>query len=263
MRPQMAQVLDFFDCYLKEAACPEMTSEITYYTLNSGEWRTTSEWPPAGLEARRFYFGENGTLSTTPSANEDAADEYAVDFSTTTGTSNRWFAQMGTPIDYTANRATEDAKLLTYTSQPLTADTEITGSPIVTFYVASTESDGAFHVYLEDVAPDGKVTYITEGILRAIHHPLSDEEPPFAELGPYRSFNREDAAPLVPGEVTEITLNLYATSVLIEAGHSIRIAIAGADADTFARYPAEGQPVWTMYRSAVYPSHVELPMAER
>ena len=263
LKPQMMQVLDFFDCQLKDADCPEMTSQITYYTLNSGEWQTTTEWPPERFETQRFYFGLDGTLKTeTPTVN-DAADEYTVDFTATTGTSNRWMAQMGVAIDYRADRAAEDEKLLTYTSAPFTVDTEITGSPIVNFYIASTESDGAFHVYLEDVAPDGKVTYITEGILRAIHHPISQDEPPFVHLGPYRSFNRADAQPLVPGEVTEISLNLYATSVLIEKGHSIRIAIAGADADTFVRYPAEGQPVWSMQRSSVYPSHVELPMAEK
>ena len=83
------------------------------------------------------------------------------------------------------------------------------------------------------------------------------------QLGPYHSFNRVDARPLVPGEVTEISLNLYATSVLIKAGHSLRVALAGADADTFDRYPAAGTPVWTVHRSSVYPSHIELPMAER
>ena len=181
----------------------------------------------------------------------------------TTGVNNRWFAQMDTAIDYTADRAAEDGKLLTYTSAPLSVDTEITGSPILTLYVASTEEDGAFHVYLEDVAPDGKVTYITEGILRAIHHPVSKAEPPYVHLGPYHSFNQADAAPLLPGEVTEIQLNLYATSVLIKAGHSLRIAIAGADADTFDRYPSEGSPVWTVQRNSIYPSSIELPMKER
>ncbi len=257
-----SEVLNFFDCYLKETSCPAMESEINYYTLNTGEWRTTSVWPPEGMEPQRLYFAEDNAL-TAEAPSEGAIDEYAVDYTATTGLANRWHAQMGLSIDYTADRAEEDEKLLTYTSQPMAVDMEITGSPIITMYLASTTEDGAFHVYLEDVAPDGKVTYITEGILRAIHHQVSDEEPPYVHLGPYHSFNREDAAPLVPGEVTEITLNLYATSVLIEAGHSIRIAIAGADADTFARYPAEGQPVWKMHRSAVYPSHVELPMAER
>jgi putative CocE/NonD family hydrolase len=263
-KDNMAQVLDFFDCYLKDDAnCPELTSHITYYTLNSGEWRTTTVWPPEGFVPQRWYFAADGALSSAAPAEEAASDDYTVDFTATTGESNRWMAQMGHTIDYTADRAAEDAKLLTYTSAPLPDDTEITGSPIVTFYVASTEEDGAFHVYLEDVAPDGKVTYITEGILRAIHHPISDDTPPYVHLGPYHSFNRADARPLVPGEVTEISLNLYATSVLIKTGHSLRVALAGADADTFDRYPAEGTPVWTVQRNSVYPSHIELPMAER
>jgi predicted acyl esterase len=48
--------------------------------------------------------------------------------------------------------------------------------------------------------------------------------------------------------------------VLIEKGHRIRIAIAGADRDTFGRLPATGQPVITVGRSAQYPSGVELPV---
>ena len=263
IKPQMAQVLDFFDCYLKDAECPPLESRITYYTLNSGEWQTTPVWPPEGFETQRWYFAEAGALATDAPTDDTATDEYTVDFSATTGKNNRWLAQMDAAIDYTADRAAEDEKLLTYTSPPMAVDTEITGSLILTLYVASSEADGAFHVYLENVAPDGKVTYITEGILRAIHHPVSDETPPYVHLGPYHSFNRADAAPLVPGEVTEIKLNLYATSVLIEAGHSLRVAIAGADADTFDRYPAEGTPVWTVQRNSLYPSSIELPMAER
>jgi hypothetical protein len=263
LKPQLEQVFAFFDCYLKEMDCPPLKSEITYYTLNSGEWQTTSVWPPAGFETQRWYFADEDALVSEAPTAETAADEYTVDFSATTGVNNRWFAQSGVAIDYTADRANEDEKLLTYTSAPLSVDTEITGSPIVTLYVASSETDGAFHIYLEDVAPDGKVTYITEGILRAIHYPISEAEPPYVHLGPYHSFNRADAAPLVPGEVTEIKLNLYATSVLIEAGHSLRVAIAGADADTFDRYPAEGSPVWTVQRNSVYPSAIELPVKTR
>jgi len=259
--PQMAQVLEFFDCYLKEeASCQDTESSITYYTLNSGQWHTTTFWPPEGFAPQRWYFAQDNTLSTEAPTEDAAADEYAVDFTATTGKTNRWFTQFGASVDYTANRADADNKLLTYTSPPMPADTEITGSPVITLYVASTTEDGAFHVYLEDVAPDGRVTYITEGILRANQHLVSDAEPPYVELGPYHSFNRADSAPLVPGEVTEIALKLYATSVLIKQGHSLRVALAGADADTFARYPDTGSPVWTVQRNNVYPSRIDLPV---
>jgi uncharacterized protein len=63
-----------------------------------------------------------------------------------------------------SDRSEEDKRLLIYTGSPLERDTEITGSPIVTLVLSSSHSDGALHVYLEDVALDGRVTYITEGI---------------------------------------------------------------------------------------------------
>jgi len=53
------------------------------------------------------------------------------------------------------DRAEEDRRLLTYTSKPLEEDTEITGHPVVTLYVTSTATDGAFFVYLEDVDEAG------------------------------------------------------------------------------------------------------------
>ncbi|MFL7794285.1 MAG: CocE/NonD family hydrolase [Anaerolineae bacterium] len=262
-KEQFQMLVAFFDAFLKDEVTAEPEWDITYYTLGEGEWKTTKTWPPAGFEPRRWYFGPDGSLITNAPDAANSSDEYTVDWTATTGDATRWHTGLyKTDVVY-PDRAEEDAKLLTYTSTPLETDVEITGSPVVTLYVASTETDGAFHVYMEDVAPDGHVTYLTEGILRAIHRQASDEEPLYAGSGPYHSFERADAAPLVPGEVTEIRLNLYATSVLIKAEHHIRIAVAGYDGSMFARYPAEGTPVLTVQRNSVYPSHVELPVMIR
>ena len=54
---------------------------------------------------------------------------------------------------------------------------------------------------------------------------------------------------------------LYATSVRLEAGHRLRIAIAGHEASTFARYPEDGAPVLTVVHSPASPSFLELPVA--
>ena len=85
MEPQMAQVLEFFDCYLKDETCQEPSSSITYYTLNSAEWHTTSIWPPAGSSNQRFYLSQDNSLSTEAPVEETASDTYTVDFSTSTG----------------------------------------------------------------------------------------------------------------------------------------------------------------------------------
>jgi putative CocE/NonD family hydrolase len=260
---QFQMLVAFFDAYLKDDATAEPEWSITYYTLGEGEWKTTKTWPPAGFTPQSWYFGPDGSLIPDAPNVASGSDEYTVDWTVTTGDANRWYTGLYMADVVYPDRAEEDAKLLTYTSAPLETDVEITGSPIVTLYVASTETDGAFHVYLEDVAPDGHVTYVTEGILRAIHRQGSEKEPPYEGSGPYHSFERTDATPLVPGEVAEIRFNLYATSVLIKKGHHIRIAITGHDASMFARYPAEGTPVLTVQRNSAYPSHVELPMKVR
>ena len=51
-------------------------------------------------------------------------------------------------------------------------------------------------------------------------------------------------------------------SVLIRAGHRIRIAVAGADAETFQRIPEGGETVFRIYSDASHPSHVVLPMVK-
>jgi putative CocE/NonD family hydrolase len=260
---QFQMMVDFFDAYLKGESASEPTWEITYYTLGEGSWKTSQTWPPPGFSPERWYFGPDGSLTGEAPTTEAGADDYTVDWTATTGNSTRWHTPLVKADVVYPDRAKEDKKLLAYTSPPLETDIEITGNPVVTLYVASTADDGAFHVYLEDVAPDGRVTYLTEGMLRAVHRRVSDKEPPYRVQGPYHSFERADALPLVPGEVAEISFNLYTTSVLIKKGHRLRVAVAGHDASVFARYPAEGTPLLTMQRNSHYPSYIELPMMVR
>jgi hypothetical protein len=49
--------------------------------------------------------------------------------------------------------------------------------------------------------------------------------------------------------------------VRIDAGHRLRIAMAGHDASTFARYPEDGAPVLSFIHSPASPSFLELPVA--
>ena len=171
--------------------------------------------------------------------------------------------QLGRPVKYGDRRA-EDEKLLHYTSAPLEADLEITGSPTVTLQVISTHTDGAFHVYLEDVAPDGRVTYLTEGLLRAIHRKVGDARTaPYVPLGVYHSLRKVDVQPLTPGEVAEISITLCPISVLISVGHRIRLAIAGHDAALKTRYPLDGIPELRFQRNSAQASYLQLPVMGR
>jgi putative CocE/NonD family hydrolase len=261
---QYAQTFEFFDRYLKDGGEP-VESSITYYTLGADRWSTTTTWPPAGFTDETWFLGPGESLSSQEPESDAGADDYEVDFDVTTGRHNRWFTNNGGGGDVVyGDRRDMDSRLLTYTSAPFDKDREITGHPIVTLFVRSTHDDGLFIAYLEDVAPDGRVTYITEGQLRAIMRKSADEPPLYWKAGPHHSQLRADAMPLVPGEVAELNFELWATSVLIRKGHRLRIAIAGADKDTFAHYPLDGgKPTVTVERNSRNPSSVVLPFANR
>jgi uncharacterized protein len=253
-------ITKFFDTYLKDdAGAPPVQRELKYYTMVEDKWKTTNVWPPKGVAPQRLFFAANNGLTKALPKEQAGEDKYTVNFEATTGKGTRWSQDAGNEIDY-GNRTEEDKKLLVYNSKPVEKAIEITGNPVINLLVSSTADDGAFIAYLEDVAPDGKVTYITEGQLRPLHRKVSQEAPPYAVFGPYHSFKKQDGLPFKPGEVIELTFELLPTSVVIQKGHQVRVAIAGHDKDTFARYPAEGTPTIGVQRNAVYASYIDIPM---
>jgi putative CocE/NonD family hydrolase len=257
---QLADLVEFFDTFLRDDASEELESSISYYTMGADRWTTTPTWPPEGFTPQSWYFAADGRLVDGAPSSQEGNDKYTVDFDATTGVHNRWYTNGGGGDVIYGDRREADARLLTYTSEPMDRDLEITGHPLVSLFVRSSASDGAFIVYLEDVDPDGRVTYVTEGGLRAVTRKVADEEPLYTKFGPHRTERRGDAAPLVPGEVAEITFDLWATSVLIRRGHRVRVAIAGADSDTFLRYPRSGEvPTLTLERNARFASRIVLP----
>ncbi len=66
-----------------------------------------------------------------------------------------------------------------------------------------------------------------------------------------------------PGEVAEVEIEMHPTSVLFRKGHRIRLAIGGADKDTFARIPEDETPQWTIERNRSRASELELPIVRR
>ena len=262
---QQNEDLRFFDRYLKDLPGPAAAQPrlLTYYVMGENVWRTTGVWPIPGTATTTFYFSDGHKLAASAPRDASGTDRYTVDFSATTGTRNRWSTENGGGDVIYPDRAAEDRKLLTYTSDPLQEDTEITGYPVVHLSVASTASDGAFFAYLEAVESSGRVTYLTEGVLRALHRKISTAEPPFKMFVPYHSFTRADASPLVPGQMATLDFGLQPISVLLAAGHRLRVAIAGADKDTFARIPAEGTPAITVGRNRTAMSSIDLPIVMR
>jgi putative CocE/NonD family hydrolase len=259
----VGELLRFFDCYLK-GIDTGIASEppVHYFTIGDEKWRTADTWPPPGAETTTFYFAEGNRLTTTKPTSNEGYDTYRVDCTAGTGKRSRWDSLIGGGAVAYPDRNEQDGKLLCYITARLDHDMEVTGHPVVTLFVSSTATDGAFFVYLEDVDEEGHVEYVTEGQLRAIHRKLSNEQPPYVTLVPYRTFKRADAMPLVPGEIAELTFDLLPTSYVFKRGHAIRVAVAGADKDHFAIIPDE-PPTLTFYRTALHPSRISLPTMPR
>ncbi len=249
------ELLKFFDYHLKDVDTGiEHEPPVHYFTYGDERWKVADAWPPPSTP-RSYYFAGAGTLDETAPVSPDAADAHRVDPTAGSGHDTRWDTLTGRALTPPyPDRAARDAKLLTYTGPPLAEATEVTGHPVVTLWVDSTATDGAFFAYLEDVDPGGGVTYVTEGMLRALHRKGDPST---------RTFLRRDAQPLVPGEPAELVFELLPTSYVFAPGHAIRLALAGADHDHFAQIPADGAPLLHVHRSRDMASRIDLPVVPR
>jgi putative CocE/NonD family hydrolase len=277
---------------------------IYYYTTNapSGrQWRFGPEWPLPGQELKK-YFLDSGPSGTVTSVNDGilrtkhprdsypkgytAKDDYTVnyDISVFNGVyrrDRRNFAGDMTP--------SPDAKGLTYTTEPLGVDMEVTGNPIIRLWVNSTATDGHFLAYLEEVDSSGFSRYVTDGVIRASFRKISkgwdgqicrdmsrnpfwkpprpnnDMDPAvlWSAVGiPYLRGFEEDYT-LLTGKPTELVFDLFSTSYVFRKGNRIRVTITCGHKE-FYQYPEglklDPPPVVSVYHDARYPSSITLPM---
>lgn len=255
-KEQYDQLIGYFDKFLKEGQVVlSPHKQITYYTLGADKWSTTEVWPPAGFERKTYYFDEGQKLRQGRDNIAVSNSRYTVDFSATSGNRTRWHTNFGGGDVVYSDRLDQDKKLLTYTTGPLEEAIEITGTPVISLHVSSSHPDNMFIVYLEDIAPDGQVTYITEGVIRADNRALGGGQ----RDGVAHSYLRKDARPMVVGEMTEVSFNLQPISVQIKSGHRLRVAIGGADKGMFRRWPEAGVPEWTIYQGGAAASGLIIP----
>ncbi|MEK6322556.1 MAG: CocE/NonD family hydrolase [Acidobacteriota bacterium] len=260
--PHTLELLRFFDYHVKGIKTSIVAEPpVHYYTMGEERWHSANTWPLPQARKQTWFFADDNSLSRARLAAGKVFDTYRVDYTAGTGNLSRWNTLVGGgSVDY-PDRSAEDRKLLTYTSEPLDQDMEVTGHTIVTLFVSSTATDGQFFVYLEEVDEAGRVRYVTEGELRAMHRKLGGR-PPYKTVVPYRTYLRRDASPLVPGQVTQLTFDLLPTSYLFRKGRRLRVAIAGADKDHFDP-PAGEPPTIQLYRGAAFLSRILLPVVPR
>lgn len=277
------EYLRFFDRYLKDIENGIDTEDpILIYNMNGDRWRTEKEWPLERQQLTEYHFIENGGLSRERGT--DGSDVYRVDLSHSSQwgkeyMGNRWL--METP-DTLPIRTEFDELCLTYTSEPVAGDTEVTGHPIVEMWVSSTADTGDFYVYMADVDEKGQAVLVTEGVLNASFAELQDNDDMI--LGgvkgidvlpdlPWHGYEekQKDNTVFAGGKIVKLVMDLMPTSWVFKKGHSIRISIACADWPSFELTPALSPsndpgdpnnviPDVTIYRSRKHQSKVILPI---
>jgi hypothetical protein len=132
-------------------------------------------------------------------------------------------------------------------------DLEVTGPVTATLFVKSSAVDTDFTAKLVDVAPDGFAQNLTEGILRMR----------------YRA-SMERAGLMNPGQIYEISVDLWATSNVFLRGHSLRLEISSSNFPRFDRNLNTGEEIKfartsvaatnTILHDAQHPSALVLPV---
>lgn len=232
-------------------------------------WRSANNWPPKTSRTCDFYFSQNssgsidsvndGTLTRETPKTSDGADAYAIDLTTTTGTTSRWDNAVGQGGLKYADMSDNDRKCLTYTSEKLTEDLTITGHPIATLYLSASVEDCNLHVLLEEVDEQGYSHYVSEGLIKAALH--VESMPPWNNLGlPYQRCFKEDYQPLKEGEVNKIRLDLHPVAVVVNQNHRIRISIMCADQDNAKGVEKSHGGKVQIQCNQIHPSGISLPI---
>jgi predicted acyl esterase len=124
---------------------------------------------------------------------------------------------------------------LTFMSPPFAQETEITGPSAVKLFVSSTTTDADVFVILRVLSADLKEvvfqgaidphTPIGQGWLRASHRRLDRRL-----SAPYRPYHTHDRLqPLKKGEVAELDVEIWPTSIVVPAGYRVALSIRGRD----------------------------------
>jgi predicted acyl esterase len=252
---------DWFDYWLKGEDTGIMDSPSVWYIgLGDNEWRYADQWPPEGIDFTNYYMHSDGTLTTCKPGKFEESTSFIYDPMNpvlTYGGRNLLLpagALDQTPVVMGRN------DILSYTTQPLSKDVEITG-PIKAFLSASSNcTDTDFTAKIIDVYPEdegGKLILVADGIIRA------------------RYRNSMEVPELMSGvseDIYEFTINMGDICQVFKAGHSIRIDISSSNFPKYDRnlntggelYNETGNPMYmaenTIHHARKTPSYLVLPI---
>src|SRR4051794_2048505 len=242
----------------------EKLPSVNLYTMGADKWQHLSQWPVPGVKHTPYYLDAGGKLGTAkPSSPSNDTTPLLPASSPCSRMTAQWTAGSGAVGPCPTDNRTWEATSLTYTTPPLTKDTEVTGPIAANVWAELTGAkDATLVAVLSDVDPSsGASNQITAGFLLASQRAIDPSKS--TPWRPYHPFTRASQEAVVPNEAYQYRIEIYPTSQVFLKGHQIRLTIGTADT------PATGTPLpdlvnelgtITLLHGPAYPSDVLLPV---
>ena len=294
-----AVILDWFDRYLREETRqPNDKGAFHAFRIEGGDgrktasgrlkaggsWQSFPTWPPVDARETRWYLTSDLKLKTA--IPDDGALTYSYDPQNPVPTVGGAVSSGGQivpagPYDQRnqpnllqcSGNAPLNARadVLSFVSDPLKSDLEVSGQVSVTLHVSSSAVDTDFTAKLIDQYPpsadypDGYAMNLLDGIVRARLRK-------FKQAGPgYRRVYGQSEEKLAPGEIVTVVIDLWATSALFRVGHRIRLDVSSSNFPRFDANTNTGEafadrklpPIVarnSIHLGAAHPSFVSLPI---
>jgi len=270
------EMLRWYDHWLKNNDTGIMNEPpVNIFIRGDGKYRTENEWPLERTQYTKFYLNpgpveaarslNNGGLSQKEPTKTDSSFEYEYP-------NKDWtqFSGLGSAL-LDKGLPNPTAKILTFTTEPLKEDLEVTGSIILVLYASSTENDQEFCVRFVDQVPDSEQhpeilppmgRIITRGWFKASHR--QKDEKLSKNYRPY--YTHKNPTPIEPGKIYKYEVEIWSTVNVFKKGHRIRLDLACTDSNAFDF----GGHVYgikvgkdTIYHDKEHPSHLILPVIPR
>ena len=173
----------------------------------AGRWIAERAWPTPNVAMKRHPLTRGRILD--PDADPGDVEPRQIRSPLSLGLfAGKWCSYAAAP-DLPSDQREENGGALVFDSEPLAEPVDLLGSPSVDLRVIADKPVAMVAVRLIDVAPDGKATRITYGILNLTHR-----------------HGHEQAEAVEPGATMDVTVAFNYCAQHLGRGHRLRLAIS-------------------------------------
>jgi putative CocE/NonD family hydrolase len=276
--------LAWFDHWLKGIGngIDKFPTVETYY-LGAGKWAPDTRYPASRTAYRSWYLSALPGSGTALYAGSLASVVDGIDTTATLpwvpvdGTCSRsttqWTAGLVSGELCENDNQVSEALGATFTTPPFTAPYAISGPIAATVWISSTAVDTQVIATISDVDPSGASSQITAGTLVASLRAMTTTScaaivadcSVYAKgrvIEPWHPYTPASQVALTPEVPTQLQIEIFPTSAVIEPGHSLRLTITTGDfpheLPTASTVVSSAGGIDTLYIGPQYPSSIYL-----